>query len=124
MVDKAGGGAITAVGVEVGCPYGRQLSELMHEIEGRYAGQLSNAEHTLNSRFSRQYSDTEAEALGRKAEATDRLDDTDELRRVLAQCENCQGQPAEATLTDTICPVAKYAIFRMTLPGNRELGKG
>ena len=104
----------TQQAVEVGCGYGKFLSTRIREIRAENESRVSRSQldHTWSEEIA---SDIER----RRTDAEMRLLEVETLEGQLAECQNCGGDPENATLSgDSVCPVARFAVYKMTLPGN------
>lgn len=114
----------TSVATEVGCPYGKRLEEAVVEIRATAEQERAAAIADMADQASGSYHRAFAlEAMQSHDTAEERLRDVASLEGTLDGCDNCHGRPEAATMTQEPCPVAQYAIYRMTLEGNRELGR-
>lgn len=112
----------TVRATEVGCSYGQYLIENIVAIRARYRDQRDHAIGAKTrhpGRFIQEALDAAEES---RRESEERLGDADYFESGLKDCDNCHGDPSKAELSQGICPVARIAIYRMTLPGARKLG--
>ena len=110
----------TAISTEQGCAYGRDFSTTIAVIEAASESTVQRASDNLHP-----YAHVQAQ-LDREAEkaALRLLVDVKNLRSILNSCSNCSGSPETASMTQgEMCPVAKFAIYKMTLPGNAGFEK-